>query len=106
MENGHSQRHHSPMETIDKSGMTCTRRDNCVYVNQNNDSPILWRFSACPTPFELVAVHGCRQYYRSFSAFGLRGLFQADLQSAIPGKETAQTLSPAFNARRSYAECA
>jgi hypothetical protein len=50
MKNGHSWRPRRVPGIIDTQGMNCTNAYFCVYVNQNNNTPILWRFSACPTP--------------------------------------------------------
>jgi hypothetical protein len=48
-ENGHSWRLRRFPEIIDKSGMNYINGYFCGYVNQENNSPILWRFSARPT---------------------------------------------------------
>jgi mycothione reductase len=50
MENGHGRRLCKFPGIMDKSHINCTRGYFCVYVNQDNNSPILWRFSACPAP--------------------------------------------------------
>jgi hypothetical protein len=44
MENGHSWRLLRFPEIIDKCGMNDIKRCFGVYVNQNNNSPILWLF--------------------------------------------------------------
>jgi hypothetical protein len=51
MENSHSWRLHGIPGIIDKFGMNYAAGYFCVYVNQDYNSPILWRFAACPTPF-------------------------------------------------------
>jgi len=51
MKNSHSRGPAAARETRDKPFSDNTGGDVCGHVNQDNNLPILWRFSACPTPF-------------------------------------------------------
>jgi hypothetical protein len=51
MEKGHSWRHRRFPGIIERAGMNNINSCFGVYVNQDNNKPILWRFPACPTTF-------------------------------------------------------
>lgn len=50
----------------DKPLRDCTEGYACVYVNQDINSPILWRFSACPIP-SFLQRYGKEMQHQSLS---------------------------------------
>jgi hypothetical protein len=66
MKNVHSWRHLKCHGRSDADGMNNSQGYDGVYVSENSQLPILWRFSACPTP---------SVYNRKMNTFATEGYF-------------------------------